>query len=146
VAFGLYPALQATRPDLTGSLKEGGKAGLGRESRRALNAIVVGETALALVLLVSAGLMMRTIGARRDVPVGYDTAGLLTLRLDLPAARYGEPHQVRAFAARLEERLGGLPGVEGVVVADKFLADEDKPERSFEIEGRPVAQEERPAG
>src|SRR6185436_17926517 len=106
----------------------------------------VGETALALVLLVSAGLMVRTIDARRDVDVGYATAGLLTLRLDLPAARYGEPHQVRAFAARLEERLASLPGVEGVVLADKFLADEDKPERPFEIEGRPAAREERPVG
>jgi len=90
--------------------------------------------------------MMRTIDARREVAVGYDPSGLLTLRLDLPVSRYGEPHQVRAFAARLEERLGALPGVEGVVLADKFLADEDKVERPFEIEGRPAAPEERPIG
>jgi putative ABC transport system permease protein len=147
VAFGLYPALQATRPNLTGSLKEGGKAGLGRESRRALDAVVVGEIALALVLLMGAGLMMRTIDARRDVEVGYDPSGLLTLRLDLPEERYREPHQVRAFAARLEERLATLPRVEGVLLADKFPADEDKAERPLEIDGRPaVAPEERPIG
>lgn len=146
VLFGLYPALQATRADLTGSLKEGGKAGLGRESRRALDAIVVGEVALALVLLMGAGLMMRTIDARRDVEVGYDPSGLLTLRLDLPEERYREPHQIRAFAARLEERLGALPGVEGVVLADKFPADEDKAERPIEVDGKTVVQEERPLG
>ena len=147
VAFGLYPALQATRADLTGSLKEGGKAGLGRESRRALDMVVVGEVALALVLLMGAGLMMRTIDARREVEVGYDTSSLLTLRLDLPESRYREPHQIRAFAARLEERLGALPGVGGVVLADKLPADEDKAERPIEIEGRPAArQEERPLG
>lgn len=147
VAFGLYPALQATRADLTGSLKEGSRTGLGRESRRALDAIVVGEVALALVLLMGAGLMMRTIDARRDVEVGYDPSGLLTLRLDLPEERYREPHQIRAFAARLEERLRVLPGVEGVALADKFPADEDKAERPLEIEGRSaVAREERPLG
>jgi putative ABC transport system permease protein len=146
VVCGLFPALQASRPDLTRSLKEGGKAGLGRESRRALDSIVVGEIALALVLLMGAGLMMRTIQTWRDIDVGYDPSGLLTLRLDLPEARYGEPHQVRAFATRLEERLEALPGVEGVLLAGKFPTDEDKPERPLEIEGSPATHEERPFG
>jgi putative ABC transport system permease protein len=55
-------------------------------------------------------------------------------------------HEIRAFAARLEERLGALPGVEGVVLSDKFPADEDKAERPLEIDGRPVAAQERPVG
>lgn len=142
VVFGLFPALQTSRPDLAGSLKEGTtKASISRKSRRMLDAIVIGEVALSLVLLVGAGLMLRTMDARQEVDPGYTSSGLLTLRTDLPAIRYGEPQQTRSFVRRLEERLAALPGVSGVAIGSSFPADQGKPVREFLIEGRVVAGE-----
>ena len=137
MVFGLIPALQTSRPNLTDSLKEGStKATIGRQSRRTLDAIVVGEIALSLVLLVGAGLMVRTMKNWRSVNEGYDPDRLLTWRLDLPPLRYGEPHQVRSFAARLQERLSVLPGVEAVGVASTFPASPGKPVQNFLIDGK----------
>jgi putative ABC transport system permease protein len=113
VIFSLAPALRALRADLTDSLKDGGQGvSTGSARQRFRNALVVVEMALAVVLLVGAGLMLRSIWALQRVPIGFDPAGVLTMRVSLPAASYASPEQVVSFYQRLLERVRTLPGVE----------------------------------
>ena len=113
VLFSLAPALRALRVDLTDSLKDGGQSVSSGGSRQQFrNALVVVEMALAVVLLVGAGLMLRSIWALQRVPIGFDPAGVLTMRVSLPAASYSSPEQVVAFYQRLLERVRQLPGVQ----------------------------------
>jgi predicted permease len=116
VGFGLAPALQFSRPDLTRSLMEsGGRDGSARH--RARSAFVVVQVALALVLLVGAGLLLRSFVTLVRVDTGYRADDLLTLRLVLPKARYPE-HAARAlFQQQLLERLRAVGGVESAAAA-----------------------------
>jgi putative ABC transport system permease protein len=112
--FGLAPAIQATRPDLTGSLKEGGARGAttGRARSRLRSALVVAEVALALVLLVCAGIMIkgyRTIYSRDP---GFDARGVLTMWIELPELKYADDAAVLGFQERLIDEARQLPGVE----------------------------------
>ncbi len=116
--FGLLPALQATSVDLVTALKEGGgSVGASRRRVRGRNLLVTGQLALALALLLVAGLVVRGALALGQLPLGFDHRRLLTIRTELPEARYVDDAQVRAFVARLEARLRGLPGVEGAATA-----------------------------
>jgi putative ABC transport system permease protein len=111
--FGLVPALQSSRPDLSDALKEcarGSTAG----SRLFRNLFVVAEMALALVLLVGAGLMLRSFFQLLQVKTGFDTDNVLTMRVQLPMAKYREPQQRAEFFKRAQERLTALPGVKSV--------------------------------
>jgi putative ABC transport system permease protein len=112
VIFSLAPALRALRVDLTDSLKDGSQglsSGTGRQRFR--NALVVVEMALAVVLLIGAGLMVRSIWALQRVPIGFDPSGVLTMRVSLPVASYETSDQVVVFYQNLMERLRQLPGV-----------------------------------
>ncbi|HJO39147.1 MAG: hypothetical protein QGF21_07150 [Vicinamibacterales bacterium] len=92
VVFGLMPAVQASRPDLVGALKEGGHgASGGRGRRRARSLLVVGEVALALVLLIGAGLLIRSFWLLQQVDPGFDADNVLVVGLSLPDATYPEP-------------------------------------------------------
>ncbi len=112
VAFGLLPALRASRTDLVGSLKDGIRAGDGGPGRNRLRGVLAaGEVALALVLLVGAGLMVRSFLAATRADVGVDTEHVLTLRTSLTGSRYeGAQARVAAFE-RIAARVEGLPGV-----------------------------------
>ena len=113
VLFSGLPALRAVRVDLTESLKDGSQSassGAGRQRFR--NALVVVEMALAVVLLVGAGLMIRSLWALQRVPLGFDPADVLTMRLSLPAAAYERPEQVVLFYERLLESVRQVPGVQ----------------------------------
>jgi putative ABC transport system permease protein len=113
VLFSLAPAFRAMRVDLTESLKDGGQSvSSGGARQRFRSALVVVEMALAVVLLVGAGLMLRSIWALQRVPIGFDPAGVLTMRIALPAASYAAPEQVVVFYQRLLERVRQLPGVQ----------------------------------
>ncbi|HEY7500212.1 MAG TPA: ABC transporter permease [Vicinamibacterales bacterium] len=113
VLFSLAPALRALRVDLTDSLKDGGQStSSGGARQRFRSALVVVEMALAVVLLVGAGLMLRSIWALQRVPIGFNPAGVLTMRVSLPAASYASPEQVVVFYQRLLERVRQLPGVQ----------------------------------
>jgi putative ABC transport system permease protein len=112
VLFSLAPALRGLRLDLTDSLKDGGQgSSTGGARQRFRNGLVVAEMALAVVLLVGAGLMLRSLWALQREPLGFDPAGVLTMRLSLPQASYAAPEQVVSFFGRLLEDVRQLPGV-----------------------------------
>ncbi|MFV1988372.1 MAG: ABC transporter permease [Gemmatimonadota bacterium] len=112
ILFGLVPAIRASRPDLVASLKEGGaRAGGVGALARARNALVVTEIALALVLLVGGSLLVRSFASLTDLGVGFETDGLMTAEIALPAQSYPEPEQRQQFFENLVDRLAAAPGV-----------------------------------
>ncbi|MGH9837354.1 MAG: ABC transporter permease [Blastocatellia bacterium] len=115
VVFGLAPALRVSRPDLNEALKDGGRgAGAGANRSRLRDALVVSEIAMALVLLVCAGLLIKSVLRLRAVNPGFNPDHLLTMNVALPSARYPRPQQRVDFHNRLSERLAALPGVNAV--------------------------------
>jgi putative ABC transport system permease protein len=140
VVFGLFPALEAARFDPNDALKETGRGNTGStRARRARSALVVAEIALALVLLVGAGLMIRSFTRLESVDPGFNTKNLLTMRVQLPPRKYSEDSQVVAFFRQAEERLASLPGVRSVSAANylPFYAGLGA-RTSFVIEGQPA--------
>jgi putative ABC transport system permease protein len=112
VLFSLAPALRALRIDLTDSLKDGSQsASSGGARQRFRNGLVVAQMALAVLLLVGAGLMIRSLWSLQRIPIGFDPANVLTMRVSLPQASYPGPDEVVAFYERLVDRVRGLPGV-----------------------------------
>jgi putative ABC transport system permease protein len=114
LVFGIAPALQATKQELHESLKEGGRSSGGSPRAGLRGALVVAEVALALVLLIGAGLMMRSLIRLLQVDPGFDTGNLLTFQLTLPDAKYNDPSKLQAFHRQLIDRISALPGVKGV--------------------------------
>ncbi|MEX0900305.1 MAG: ABC transporter permease [Gammaproteobacteria bacterium] len=119
--FGLAPALRASRPDLNHVLKQGGRTGLTREHRRASDALVVAQVALAVVLLVGAGLLMRSFMQLRSADTGFDPRQVYAVELQLDD-RYAEPWQKVVFFNQLAERLEAVSGIEsvGATATDPF--------------------------
>ena len=139
--FGLVPMLRFNRAfSLVAALKEGGRgSSTGRERHLARNALVVAQVALALVLLVGSGLMLRSFQSLRSVEPGFQPAGLLTLRVSLPEAEYPDGHQVADFFQRLDERLRQLPGVEAAAAGAMPMGGQmSRSAHSFE--GQPVPE------
>jgi len=108
---GLAPALQSSKPNLTSSLKEGGQRGGVGQGSRMRGALVVAEVALALVLVVGAGLMIRSFDQLQQVDPGFDPNNVLSLSVSLPDSKYPEKTQQRAFFEQAEQRIRRLPGV-----------------------------------
>ncbi len=121
VIFGLVPALQGSRPDLTDALKEGGRAGIGPGGTRVRNVLVVVEVALSVVLLAGAALTIRTFLAIQQVDSGLNTDRVLMMGVPLPPARYKTLESRNAFAEQLLERVGQLPGVQAVAMGNGGL-------------------------
>jgi putative ABC transport system permease protein len=124
--FGLLPALQAAKPDVREALNEGGRGGIGsRKQGRIRRLLVITEVALALVLLVASGLMVRSFIKLRHVDVGFTEHNVLTLRVPLPEAKYPKPKTADdprdptglAFYDQLLERVRALPGVTSATAA-----------------------------
>jgi putative ABC transport system permease protein len=135
VLFGLVPALHTSKTSLVAVLNETGRANTGNlRSRRLTGALVVGQLALTLVLLTGAGLMMRSLLIRSTMDAGVDTAGLVRMRLDLPASAYDGPEQRRAFYRRLEERLASLPGLRAALSSN--VPQSGGAPREVQIEGQ----------
>ena len=112
LAFSLAPAVRALGVDLTDSLKDGAQgASSGGGRQRYRHALVVIEMALAVVLLVGAGLMLRSLWALQRVQLGFDPSQVLTMRLSLPATSYQTPEQVVDFYTRLLDRVRAIAGV-----------------------------------
>jgi putative ABC transport system permease protein len=136
--FGLAPAWQSARPDLNESLKEGGGKGSESGGRHRLRGLlVVGEIAIALVLLVGAGLMVKSLYRLQQVEPGFDPSHALTMRLALPEAKYPEPQRQRDFFDRLLNRIAALPGVKASGAINFLPLSETGNQRNFLIEGKP---------
>lgn len=116
--FGIVPALRASRVNLSGTLKEGGRgSGTGSSSHRVLRLLVVSEIALSLILLVGAGLMINSFMQLQRVHPGFQSERLLTFHVTLRGPRYESDPQKRAFYREVLERIEQLPGVESVAAA-----------------------------
>jgi putative ABC transport system permease protein len=117
VLAGAMPALRAGRTSLNDALKEGGRndGAVGIRTRRVL---IVCEVALSLVLLMAAGVMLRSLAALRQVDAGFNPHGLLTMHVALPATRYKTPAQVSSFFDTALERIRALPGVQAAGAVD----------------------------
>ena len=137
VFFGLVPALHASRREVGAALKEGGRTGTDRRSGRLRAALAIGELAIALVLLVGASLLVRSFLALSREDPGFAREGILTLHLQLPAAKYGEPARVAAFHEQLIARLAALPGVESSAAGSTLLLSRLPGSAEINIEGRP---------
>jgi len=112
VIFSVAPAARLLRADLMDSMKEGGgNATTGGGRRRFRNGLVVAEMALAVVLLVGAGLMLRTLWSLQRIDLGFNPTGVLTMRIALPQASYKDADQVVGFYSRLVDQIRGIPGV-----------------------------------
>jgi putative ABC transport system permease protein len=115
VVFGLVPALQASKPQLVDSLKEGGRSGAGgAKGQRVRNSLVVAEVALALTLLIGAGLMLRSFMALKNSDIGIDPKNTLTFRVGLPPVQYPEKEVAGRFFEQLIPKLAGISGMEAV--------------------------------
>ena len=113
VVFGLAPALTASRPDLIGALRNSRAQGLMSLGLRSFRGwLVVAELALAVVLLLAAGLLVRSFNKLLAVDLGFDREKVLTARISLPRSNYAKPTQVQAFYDDLLQRVKALPGVE----------------------------------
>jgi putative ABC transport system permease protein len=113
VLFGLLPSLQASNPQLVDALKEGGRTGGGGgKGQRVRNSLVIAEVALALVLLVGAGLMMRSFMFLQKTDIGADPSRTLTFRVGLPEAQFPDNEAAPRFFTQLIPKLAALPGVE----------------------------------
>ena len=121
IGFGVAPAIQATRPDLEGMLRESGRSGSGsRRQTRARNVLVVCQVALALVLLVGAGLLLRSFERLRSVDLGVRTSHVMTFAVNLPMGRYADAEQRARFHRDFQARLAALPGVRAAAAVSRL--------------------------
>jgi len=117
VVFGIFPALKATRPDLTTAIKQGGSgASAGRVRQRLRGALVVAEVALAFVLLTGAGLLIRSFFKMQAVETGVDITNVITAYLPISNRRFHTADEFRVYLRRISERLSALPGVRDVAL------------------------------
>ena len=137
LVFGIAPAFQGAAAAAE-TLKEGGRAGSeGARGRRLRSAVATIEIAVALVLLIGAGLLVRSYANMNRMDLGFDPRNVLALRLELPSARYGEDAKITAFYHELASRLGSLPGVQAVGLGTSVLLPALPGSATLSVEGRP---------
>jgi putative ABC transport system permease protein len=139
LALGLAPAIQNTRSDLNSELKDGGRDGMRETRNRVRSLFIVSEIALSLMLLVAAGLLLKSFGQLRGVNPGFDASRVLAVRLSLPAARYANGASVKTFYDKVAPRIAEIPGVEGVSAASALPLSGLIARTTFDIAGRPPA-------
>jgi putative ABC transport system permease protein len=142
--FGLVPALHLSKTDLNESLKEGRGSGGGARKNRVRGVLVIAELAIAVVLLVGAGLLIQSFWRLQHVNSGLQTQNVLTFNVSLPEAQYSSEKQAR-FYRDLANRLRSLPGVQSASAAMPLPLSGDRMGISFQIEERPVAPKDEPA-
>jgi predicted permease len=136
IIFGLVPALQASKVDLNRALKQGGRTASSAGGNKLRGAFVVAEVALALILLVGAGLLMQTVFHMRNQYSGFRPEKLLTLRTQLPSYKYGEHPRRVAFYDQVLERVKALPSVTAVGYTTSVPLQWPGGANGFTIEGR----------
>jgi predicted permease len=147
VIFGLMPALSASKVDLNLELKGVGRGMSDRKERKHTRSLlVISEVALSLLLLIGAGLFIKSFLRLQQVSPGFDPHHVLALKLALPPARYKKPDDVKGFYEKLAPRVGSLPGVESVGAASVMPLSGSNVRADFIIMGRPpLKPEEVPA-
>jgi putative ABC transport system permease protein len=139
VLFGLAPALRTMKLNLSESLKEGGRSGSeGPQHNRTRSVLVVLESAVAVVLLIGAGLLIRSLIRLQSVSPGFDAQSVLTMRVDLPRQKYATPDKTASFFTQLESSVGSLPGVEAVGFVTELPLSGQPNDMPFTVEGRPA--------
>ncbi|HTG18112.1 MAG TPA: ABC transporter permease, partial [Blastocatellia bacterium] len=137
IIFGLVPALQSSKPDLNETLKDAGRGSTGK--RHLLRSgLVVSEVALTLILLIGAGLMIRSFYRLQRVDPGFNYDHLLTFNVSLPQKKYPEDQQKTSFYEQLAEKLRGLPGVQTVGLSSGLPLGNNGWQTSFVVEGQPA--------
>jgi putative ABC transport system permease protein len=145
VVFGLVPAWQASHVDLNSSLKSGSRTGSGGESKgRVRNALIMAEVALALVLLISAGLLIQSFARLGRVQSGVRTERLLTARVSLPDVAYPKNENVIAFYDQFLIRVRAIPGVESASTIVPLPLSGSNMVTSFDIQERSLPEGQRP--
>ncbi|HWN99400.1 MAG TPA: ABC transporter permease [Blastocatellia bacterium] len=135
--FGLAPALQSSRLNLNESLKEGGRGADGSGRRRMRSALVVTEIAFSLMLLIGAGLMIKSFMRLQSVSPGFRPDHVLTMHLSLPHVRYDTNEKINNYNRQLIERVTAVRGVEAAGLSISLPPDNLDVEDSFSIEGNP---------
>jgi predicted permease len=139
VLAGLIPSLRFTRTDVNEALKQGSRGSSDAGGRKTRNMLVVSEVALSLVLLIGAGLMVRTLWQLRNVKPGFDSANVLALDVVVPADRFSSPSGEISFFQEVLQRVRALPGIDSAGVIDSLpLGSDGGSHQPFSIEGRPV--------
>src|SRR5262245_4960176 len=137
IPFGLTPALRAVKFDLHTTLKEGGRSGAANSRSRLRRSLVVVETSLAVVLLVAAGLLIRSVRELQRVDMGFRPDHLLTMRLTPPGSAYRDNQQIAGLYERLLARIIAVPGVVSAAVTDPLPPNGLGNATVVEFEGRP---------
>ncbi|HVP49481.1 MAG TPA: ABC transporter permease, partial [Bryobacteraceae bacterium] len=138
ILFGLFPALHISNPDLSSTLKEGGRAGGGQLRKRARSILVVTEVALALVLLVSAALLIRTFAGLHSVDPGFNARNVLVMETSM--ASYDSTAKVDNLVRQVTQRIEGIPGVQAAASAIVLPLSGNGVDLPFNIVGRTPAK------
>lgn len=143
IIFGIFPALASSKLDLNESLKEGGRGSMeGARRNRVRSLLVVSEIALSLILLIGAGLLIKSFLRLLDTDPGYTAARVLSVTLPLSRTKYPQPEQQSAYFQELINRARSLPGVEAVGATNLLPLGLRDTFSTFDIEGRPPAAPE----
>ncbi len=137
IIFGLLPAMQLTKPDLNSVMKAGGRSASGDvQGYRTRGLLVVSEIALASVMLIGAGLLMRSFNRLLEVPEGFNPDKVLTMQISLPQSRYANPDDRANFVNQMLSKVSTLPGVGSAAVVSRLPLNPGGVTRSIEIQGR----------
>ena len=147
ILFGLLPALQLSRPDVTDALKDGGRTGTaGRSRQLARRSLVVLQLASSVVLALAAGLLIRSLVELNRIDLGFNPSNVLTAQLQVPATAYPQPADVVRFYRQAIDRIAQIPGVRAAGAVRVLPLARTIGDWSIKIEGRPYVPEENPNG
>ncbi|HKV39580.1 MAG TPA: ABC transporter permease, partial [Blastocatellia bacterium] len=146
LVFGLSPSLLSSATDLTETLKEGAGSTRGRGHSRVRSFLVTSELTLAVVLLVGAALMIRSLGHLVQAGATLDSGNVLTLQFSLPSSRYGQPSERSAFVERVIDRVQSITGVQSVGAVSEVPPSDSFSYSMLSVEGRPPAAPGRQPG
>ena len=143
--FGIAPALQLSSQPLSEILREGGRSSSqSARQHRLRNILIVGEMALAVILLTCAGLLIESLSNLQHVNPGFNSHGVLTFAIDLPSSRYSKPEAIKSFFRQLSDRIRALPGVKSASTGVPLPFSDAVIRTTYQIEGRPVPKSEEP--
>ena len=143
IVSGLAPALQSSKPDLNGTLKESGRGtSAGRSRQRVRSVLVVTELALALVLLIGAGLMVTGVKSLLGVQQPYNPQHVLSIQINLPESKYNDKHLRAAFYTHVLERLKSIPAVQSVAIERSLPYGDGRHIAQLGVEGVPAEKGE----